>query len=331
MGTAATGAAHGWEGLARSSREGSSTFVAAYLATLGAGSRTSMRSALEKIARVASDGREDATTFEWAAVRPAEVAMLRAALAETLAPVTVNRHLSALRGVLREAWRAGAIDTDAYHRAAAVRGVAGTRIPAGRDVSNDERGRLFDVCVRDQVPARGARDAALLAILVGAGLRRAELVGLDLAHLRLEPGELRVLGKGGKERIAFLVEGARAAVEGWLHHRGDAAGPLLCRLRRGGRVQLERLSPQAVRLVLVRRLEEAGLAHATPHDLRRTLCGDLLDAGADLASVQSLLGHASPAQTARYDRRGERARRKAAELASVPFAGPLDSRTPEPR
>lgn len=59
-----------------------------------------------------------------------------------------------------------------------------------------------------------------------------------------------------------------------------------------------------------------------PHDLRRTLCGDLLDAGADLLTVQSLLGHASPAQTARYDRRGERAQRKGAKLASVSFVPP---------
>lgn len=303
-------------------RVGAADVLAIYLATLGPGSRASMRSALAKIAFVASGGRADASSFPWAELRHTHVTMLRAALAETLAPRTVNRHLSALRGVLREAWRLGAIDTDAYHRAIAVGGVRGTSVPAGRDVSAGERESLFAICARDPVAARGARDAALLAILVGAGLRRAEVVALDLADLELTDGSLRVQGKGNKERIAYLVDGARSAVRAWLARRGTEPGPLLGRVLRGGRVRLVRLSAQAVRLVLVRRLEEAGLAHATPHDLRRTLCGDLLDAGADLATVQSLLGHASPAHTARYDRRGERARRKAAELASVPFVRP---------
>lgn len=81
---------------------------------------------------------------------------------------------------------------------------------------------------------------------------------------------------------------ARAALEFWLRHRGSDPGPLLCRVRRGGHLVFVRLSPQAVRVVIERRIRDAGLRGTTAHDFRRTLCGDLLDAGADLASEQGL-------------------------------------------
>lgn len=265
-----------------------------------------------------SSGPADVRSFPWASLRYAHMQAIRAALAERYAPRTVNRHLSAVRGVLREAWRMGQIDSDAYQHARAVEGVRGSRLPAGRDVSMRERQKLFDACAADPIRARGARDAAMLGLLAGTGVRRAEVVALDLVHVR-EDGAVRVLGKGNNERLVFLVDGAREALELWLGERGREPGPLLCRVLRGGHVRLRRLTPQAVHVVIERRILETGVSAATAHDFRRTLCGDLLDAGADLASVQALFGHASPVTTARYDRRGERARRKAAELVRVPF------------
>jgi site-specific recombinase XerD len=86
-----------------------------------------------------------------------------------------------------------------------------------------------------------------------------------------------------------------------------------------GRVQDRRLSQQSIYDRIAHLAERAGVAPFSPHDCRRTLAGDLLDAGIDLATVQALLGHASPATTARYDRRGERAVRDAAGKVFVPF------------
>ena len=290
-----------------------------YLASLAEGSRPAMRSALEAAAAILTSGALDAEALPWASLRYPHLQALRAQLAERYAPKTVNRYLSAVRGVLRAAWRLGQLDTDTLHRACDVPGVRGSRLPAGRDVAMAERQRLFEVCAADPLPARGARDAAALALLAGTGIRRGEAVALDLAHVDLESGGVRVRGKGNKERRVYLVDGSRRALEWWFQLRGSEPGPLLYRVLKGGHIRPVRLRPAAIGIVVERRVREVGLRPATPHDFRRTFTGDLLDAGADLSSAQALLGHASPTTTARYDRRGERARRKAAELVSVPF------------
>ena len=136
-------------------------------------------------------------------------------------------------------------------------------------------------------------------------------------------------GKGRKERMSYLPAGARAAVDAWVRVRGGEPGPLLSPVRKGGLVRVRRLSDQAVLYACQKRRRQApGVSPFSPHDLRRTTIGDLLDAGADLAAVQRLAGHAQVTTTARYDRRPEEIKRKAAELLHVPFVQPPE---PEPR
>src|SRR5262249_14437376 len=150
------------------------------------------------------------------------------------------------------------------------------------------------------------RDTALVALAYPGGFRRAELVALDLADYDRDSGRLRVVGKGNKERAVFVSNGARDALHAWLRVRGPDAGPLLLPVGRHGHVLARRLTEQTVYDRLRYLAERAGVAAFSPHDCRRSLVGDLLDAGVDLATVQAMLGHASPATTARYDRRGER-------------------------
>ncbi len=294
--------------------------AAVYLARLGSPrSRHVMRCALDTIARVLTDGRCDALSLDWAALRYPHTTAVRARLAERYAVATANQHLSALRGVLKECWRLGYLEAAEYHRAVDVQAVRGSVLPRGRALPARELRALFGTCADDPSPL-AVRDAAILGVLYGAGLRRAEAAALDLADLDAESGSLRVLGKGNKQRLAYVRHGALAALEDWLAVRGDEAGPLFWPVTKGGRLRARRLSAQAMLYVTRRRGQGAGVAHFSPHDLRRSFISDLLDAGADLSTVQKLAGHAQVQTTARYDRRGEHAKQQAADLLHVPYA-----------
>lgn len=293
--------------------------AAVYLARLAPGSRRTLRGALDTLAALLTGNQADAMTCPWHLLRYPHTQALRAALTERYAPSTANKHLAALRGVLQEAWRLGLVDGESYHRAVDLAGVRGSTIPAGRALAAAEVRALFEACA-DGTPG-GARDAALLALLYGGMLRRSEVVALDLADYNPEAAALAVRhGKGRQERLAYLPAGGRAAVDAWLRVRGDEPGPLLVPVRKGGRVLLRRLSSQAVLYACQKRQRQApGVVPFSPHDLRRTSIGDLLDAGADLSAVQRLAGHAQVTTTTRYDRRPEGVKRKAAELLQVPF------------
>jgi len=103
--------------------------------------------------------------------------------------------------------------------------------------------------------------------------------------------------------------------------REEALRPLLYRIRKGGKIILERLTDQAIWVILEKRFQKAKVKPFTPHDLRRTFAGEMLDAGVDLVTVQHLMGHASPVTTSRYDRRDEKTKMEAATKIHFPMAG----------
>lgn len=291
--------------------------AAVYLAALAPSSRRTMEAALDTLAAMLGDF--TAMTCPWGALRFQHTAAIRAQLAEKYAAATANKMLAALRGVLKAAWRLGLMTTEDYGRAADVVNVSGETLPAGRALTAGELKALLQACADDPTTA-GARDGALLALLYSAGLRRAELAALALADYNPETGELVVQGKRNKQRLAHVVNGARAALEDWLKVRGAEPGPLFLAVNKSGVIrQGQRLTTQAVYKVLAKRAGEAGLETVTPHDLRRTFISDLLDRGADISTVQRLAGHANVTTTARYDRRPEAAKRAAAELLHVPY------------
>ncbi|MFD1930120.1 tyrosine-type recombinase/integrase [Nonomuraea mangrovi] len=299
-----------------------------YLDSLaGAESRRTMRGCLDRIARVLTG--DDAVTgagMPWHLLRYEHTVRIRTVLTEQgWSPAYVNKHLVALRRVLKEAWRLGQTSAEDYARAADLAPVTHTRLPAGRHVPPEVVGAALAAC--DDSPA-GLRDAALIAVLYSTGCRRAEVAGLALVDY--EPGarSLRVLGKRDKERLVYLTGDAIGLLERWLAVRGGATGALFCPISRSGRLRTrdERpvpLTGQGIADILARRLGEAGAGRRTAHDFRRTFIGELLDAGVDLATAQALVGHSSPATTARYDRRPENTRREAVDRLRLPRARPL--------
>ena len=141
-------------------------------------------------------------------------------------------------------------------------------------------------------------DTTITAVAIGGGLRRAELARLELEHYR--DGVVTVhKGKRNKTRVVPLPQGAQAALNDWIAVRGDWPGPIFTRILRGDHIQRVGLTAHAIQLIIDARRQAANVAPFTPHDLRRTFAGDLLDANVDISTVQKLLGHSSPATTRR--------------------------------
>ena len=290
--------------------------------------RRGLRRSLERAAEVLTGGlTTDAFAVHWAEVRYSHVMALRSLLIEGDAkPATINHVLAAVRGTIREAWRLGLIDAETKERIVDIKSVTASTLPAGRHVGVGEIRRLFEICGASLV---GARDAAMLSLLYGCGLRRSEAVALTLDDYREGSVTVRT-GKGRKERIVYSANGGRAAIDAWIAVRGAWAGALLAPVAKGSRIQQRPMSAQAVMLRLQFLGKRAGIDNLSPHDLRRSFVGELLDAGADISSVQQLAGHSSVTTTARYDRRGERAKQRTAELLHVPYTNPLPLLADEP-
>ncbi len=309
-----------------------------YLLSLAPRSQQVACRALERLARLLTAGGQGAGDLDWARVRRGHVVALQAALRRerrvvegqevALAPATINFYLATLRGVVKECWRLGHIDAEAYRRVADVDAVRGDRGMRGRALADDEVRRLLRACRADPSVA-GRRDAALLAVLYAAGLRRAEVSGLDLPDYRPDDVALRVRhGKGDKARTVYLPVDAIRVLGRWVEERGPRAGAFFLPLNRNGAIlwaregRPARLSPQAIFAILRRRAAAAGLADPfSPHDLRRTYISNLLDRpDVDISTAQQLAGHSQVTTTQRYDRRGERRKREAAAAIALPGA-----------
>ncbi len=160
----------------------------------------------------------------------------------------------------------------------------------------------------------GARDLAILETMYSTGVRVSELVGLNVEDVELEEGVARVRGKGKRERYAPLGSFAVGAIEHWLESRGggvlDRKDPVF--VNRLG----TRLSTRSVGRMLEKHLAQAGLdSRTTPHTLRHSFATHLLDRGADIRSVQELLGHRSLVTTQIYTHLTTATLRKAYEKA----------------
>ncbi|MAE95720.1 MAG: hypothetical protein CL910_13775 [Deltaproteobacteria bacterium] len=216
------------------------------------------------------------------------------------APSTLGRKLASLRTFFRFLVREGRRDADPSIGIPSPR--APRRLPA--PIAVDDCQVLMEKGGEDEPRPAELRDDALCELLYGAGLRVGELVALDVRDVDLHQGEVRVWGKGGKERIVPLPAAARGALRAWLdlrRHPGVLGEPLFTSLRRRKGEPPRRLGARDVRRRLLQRARAANLpGRIHPHRLRHSYATHLLDMGTDLRAIQELLGHASLSTTQKY-------------------------------
>lgn len=213
---------------------------------------------------------------------------------------TQNYHLIALRSFLKYCSKRNidALSPEKVELAKVVRKQVTFLTP-------EELGRLFDQ--PDTNTESGLRDRAILELLFSSGLRVSELVGLDKDHINLKRREFMVRGKGQKDRPIFISDKAAEWVQRYLDKRVDNNKPLFTRTVKTDKKTVDtsgnyyRLTARSVQRLVARYALLAGITkHVSPHTLRHSFATDLLMNGADLRSVQAMLGHSNISTTQIY-------------------------------
>jgi site-specific recombinase XerD len=212
-----------------------------------------------------------------------------------LAPASINLRLSALRKLAREATYAGLVDPTA---AQGIRDVRGAKMQ-GQRVGNWLTKRQAEQLINrpDTTTLKGRRDRAILAVMIGCGLRREEMAQLDFTHVAQRDGRwciVDIRGKHGRVRTVPMPSWAKAAVDEWTAAAEISEGFLFRGVNRGDNITGDSLTSQGI----WRCVEK--YSNVAPHDLRRTYAKLAHKGGAKLDQIQLSLGHASLMTTERY-------------------------------
>ena len=288
--------------------------VALYLQRLAPSSRQTMRYVLQDAADRL--GVEDVAIddFPWHQLQPGHITALVAALREDgYAPNTSSLYVNAIRGVMNQAWQQNLITQDHLLKVRAVKAGGGSRLVKGRNLRRNLIRELMDVCAADPRP-QGLRDAAIIAILYGSGMRKCESVNMDLWQVDVAQRSLQVLGKGNKELIKFAPAWAFEKLEAWLAFRranlpeGVSDDEFLFnRIRRGNHITRERITKHAIYYIAKQRGKQVGV-DIMPHDFRRSFITRVIEEY-DVSIAQKLAHHANIATTVSYDVRDDNERR----------------------
>ncbi len=206
-----------------------------------------------------------------------------------LAKSSIARKLATVRSCFKFLARRGAVELNPARQVRSPK--LPKRLPSF--LPKDESKDLLDL--EPERSEAGLRDRALLELLYASGLRVAECCGLDRDDVDRRQGTVRVMGKGGKERVVPAGDAALQAVDAWLAVRAEERGPLFTNSRGG------RLTTRSVHRIVKSRARAAGIdRRVTPHTLRHSFATHMLGEGADLRLIQELLGHSRLSTTQRY-------------------------------
>ncbi|MBC3301031.1 Site-specific recombinase XerD [Pseudomonas cedrina] len=289
-----------------------------YLTRLAPSSQLTMRYVLQDAADRLGFEDINLEDIDWHLLQPEHVIALVAALREDgYAPNTSSLYVNAVRGVMNEAWRMNLISQEHLLRMRTVKAASGTRLSQGRNLRRSLIREMMEVCAADPRP-QGLRDAAVIGILYGSGMRKSESVNLDLAQLNFEERSLRVIGKGNKELIKYAPDWAFAKLQAWLAFRREQLKEgeqddsfLFNRIRRGSHITRERITKHAIYYIARQRGEQVGVK-IMPHDFRRSFITRVIEEH-DLSIAQKLAHHTNIQTTASYDVRDDNERRRAVD------------------
>lgn len=212
-----------------------------------------------------------------------------------ISKTTQNYHLIALRSFLKYMAR-----RDVKTLAPEKIELANSKRPQVSFLTAEEVVALFTAA--DTSTQAGLRDRAILELLFSTGLRVSELVNLNRDSINLDKGEFSIRGKGQKDRPVYMSDSAKSAVLAYLKSRKDESEPLFVQTSKSKNPdELSRLTPRTIQRIVENYRVKAGITkQVTPHTLRHSFATDLLGNGADLRSVQTMLGHANISTTQIY-------------------------------
>jgi site-specific recombinase XerD len=218
-----------------------------------------------------------------------------------LAPATINLHLAAVRRLAYEASDSGLLSPELAAGIRRVKGAKKLGVRLGNWLTRDEARALWQL--PDARTLRGARDRAMLALLLGCGLRRRELTDLELVDIERREDHWAIVdlvGKGGHVRTVPIPDWVKLQIDEWCKLADVSVGKIFRCVCRAGKTWGKHISEQTVWHVVKTYAAQLGLGRIAPHDLRRSCARLCHAAGGELEQIQFLLGHASVQTTERY-------------------------------
>ena len=219
----------------------------------------------------------------------------------SLSAATINLQLSAIRRLADEAAESVWLSPELAIGVRRVKGVKRLGRRIGNWLTSDEAQELLNAV--SQSTLRGRRDAAVIGLLLGCGLRRSEAVNLRVDQLQLRENHwviVDMVGKSGRLRTVPVPVWCKALLDSWLRDSGVSAGKVFRRISKGGSRQDIGVTTDVVWCAVKPYAKQVGFDHLAPHDLRRTCARLCHTAGGEVEQIQFLLGHASVQTTERY-------------------------------